>query len=226
VIKYCLPIIEGAKGNILELVDRNRGKYHYFEVWLDYVADLDLPFVRELSGTLGDRLIVLFRRQGLEKISLPLEKRCEIISELARGESYLDLDLVTQPEELEFMRRESLSLRTILSYHNYHETPPPDALRKLVARMRKNHAAICKVATMCNAPEDAMTLLSLLLELRHEPLRFLVLGMGEYGAPTRIFGTLWGNEMIFAPLSRSAESAPGQLTRDELERVFEVIGGK
>lgn len=47
--------------------------------------------------------------------------------------------------------------------------------------------------------------------------------MGEFGIITRIFGTIWGNEMIFAPKSIEGASAPGQLTKKQLEDIFKAL---
>ena len=47
--------------------------------------------------------------------------------------------------------------------------------------------------------------------------------MGEFGTITRIFGTLWGNEMIYAPKEKKNASAPGQLTKIQLETIFKEL---
>ena len=225
-INYCLPIIERDAASVREVINRGRADYRFMEIWLDYIQELDPVFVRELAAAWGDRLIFLFRRQGLDKIRLPLESRYRIVQEMSGGESFLDLDFTSQAEELDYIKRERLAPKLILSYHNYIETPAWPVLRKLAVSMRRNRAAVCKVACMCNSPEDAVRLLTLQMEFRKSSVRHIVLGMGEYGAVTRIFGTLWGNEMIFAPSSHQSESAPGQLTQGELAQVFKALEGR
>ncbi|NLF24185.1 MAG: type I 3-dehydroquinate dehydratase [Deltaproteobacteria bacterium] len=225
-INYCLPIIEREAEFVRELIDRSRADYHFIEIWLDYIQELDPFFVEELAASLGSRLIFLFRRQGLDKIQMPLESRYRIIYKISESASFLDLDLTTQVEELDYIRREGLSPKLILSYHNYIETPDWPVLRKLAVTMRRNRATVCKVACMCNSPEDAVRLLTLQMEFRKNAVRHIVLGMGGYGAVTRIFGTLWGNEMIFAPSSHQSESAPGQLTQGELAQIFKILEGQ
>ena len=222
-IRYCLPIIERDGSLVPALIERERERYHYFEIWLDYIEDLDLDFVRELCASLGGRGIFLFRRKELEKIRLPVGVRFQIMAEIEAAGAYLDLDLAAQAEELEYLRKSKAKIRTILSYHNYAETPDWPTLRKLGVTMRRNGAEICKASCMCNSPDDAVRLLNLLIELKSGGARYIVLGMGKHGAVTRIFGTLWGNEMVFAPLSREAQSAPGQLARAELEEVFGIL---
>ena len=74
-IRYCLPIIERDAGLIPALIERERERYHYFEVWLDYIEDLSLGFVRDLCESLAGRGVFLFRRKELEKIRLPVGTR-------------------------------------------------------------------------------------------------------------------------------------------------------
>ena len=47
--------------------------------------------------------------------------------------------------------------------------------------------------------------------------------MGEKGFITRIFGTIWGNEITFAPKTLAEKSASGQLTKKQMEDVFSKI---
>jgi len=47
--------------------------------------------------------------------------------------------------------------------------------------------------------------------------------MGEFGIITRVEGILLNNEMVFAPLNKNESSAPGQLTRNELESIFNKL---
>jgi 3-dehydroquinate dehydratase len=64
----------------------------------------------------------------------------------------------------------------------------------------------------------------MLSELKTKGVRYIVSGMGGYGVVTRVFGTLWGNEMVFAPRSKDGRSAEGQLTRQQLESIFKELG--
>ena len=143
----------------------------------------------------------------------------EIISLLKNTKSFLDLDINTQQEELNLIK----AINTIVSYHNYKETPTKKELLEIIEKMKNFNPAIYKIATMCNNEKDSLTLLNVILELKEKGVKYIVLGMSENGIITRIFGTLWGNEMIFAPVNRNESSASGQLTRIELEEIFKVL---
>jgi 3-dehydroquinate dehydratase type I len=85
-------------------------------------------------------------------------------------------------------------------------------------------AYIIKVATHCTTQRDALRLLTLLIELRESGRKSIILGMGKHGVITRVFGTVWGNEMAFTPLEATARSAPGQLTVDKLDTIMQALG--
>jgi len=98
-------------------------------------------------------------------------------------------------------------------------------LQGIVADMEKYKPAVYKIATMCKSKVDALLLLNLLLFLKSKKRRFIVLGMGKEGVITRVFGTLWGNELVFAPETRAKQSAPGQLTRAQMKQIMRVLEG-
>ena len=85
---------------------------------------------------------------------------------------------------------------------------------------------IIKIATMCQSPKDGLRLLDLLISLKSEQKKYIILGMGEYGTITRVYGTLWGNEMIFAPEKEADASAPGQFTKKQYEEIFKILNTK
>lgn len=219
--RYCLPIIKNTKKEVAKSL-KIKG-YNFYEIWLDYVRDLDDNFITDIAKKHEGKLIFLFRRQNLEKIRLSLEKRQSIISLLSKFNVFLDVDFLTQYDELEFLRQNIEKIKLILSYHNYKETPKLDYLLNLINKMKKYNPDIFKIATTCNKETDTLSLLNLLLKLKAQKLKYIVLGMGEKGLITRIFGPIWGNELIFTPQNLKETSARGQLTRKQLELIFEEI---
>lgn len=220
-IKYCLPIIKNSKKEVLNAL--NIKGYNFYEIWLDYIKDLDEKFVINLAKKFKGKLVFIFRRQNLEKGRLTLDERLKIISVLLKTEVFLDLDFLSQHEELEFIKKNNTKIGLILSYHNYHETPRLDYLQTLVNKMNRYNPAIIKISTFCKKEEDALSLLNFLLRLKEQKLKYIVLGMGEKGLITRIFGPIWGNEITFAPKWLSEKSAPGQLTKEQLQFIFSKI---
>lgn len=218
-IKYCLPIIKNSKEEILEYVKKYRDEYQYLEIWLDPIKDLDNAFVDRLIYMLQDQLILLFHREEKIKTRLSPEKKKEILTLLEKEKTFIDLDL-SETEELNYLQ-ELNKVRTIISYHNYKETPVD--LAEIIKRMDSFHPTMYKIATKCKNETDALKLLLLQQNLRLQNKKHIVLGMEKFGTITRVFGTLWGNEMIYAPQTKKEASAPGQLTKAQLEEIFLIL---
>lgn len=219
-INYCLPIIISNKQAVLREITTSK-EYDFFEIWLDYVKDLDQEFIQELLKKYEEKLIFLFRRQKLEKIQMDVQERYSIIDLINETKSLLDLDILTQKEELGYIFDKKMSVNLITSYHNYKETT--GNLQSIIFLMEKYQPLIYKIATVCNNESDALTLLKLQVQLKQQKKKHIVLGMEEFGIITRVFGTLWGNEFIYAPKTKNNTSAPGQLTKKQLEIIFKNI---
>jgi 3-dehydroquinate dehydratase-1 len=216
---YCLPILESDKSKVLEAVRGNLDDYRYFEVWLDYVEAVDAAFVEDLVTLLGERLVVTLRRQELETPRMPEQKRRELLASLAGTPVLVDLDVKTQQKDLGAAK----DLQLITSYHNYEATPDTLQLEKIIGTMKAYRPAVYKLSTLCRTEGDAVRLLQELLKLKSEGVRAIVSGMGGHGAVTRVFGPLWGSEMVFAPLGQQGASAPGQLTKAQLESIYKEL---
>lgn len=230
-IKYCLPIIKSSKEEVLQTILHNLDGYDFFEVWLDYIEDLEEDFIKSLINKFNDKLILLFRRQNLEKNNLSVDLKRKVIKLLEGSESILDLDIFDQKDELEFLRKSNSKVKRIVSYHNYKETPSLVSLQKMIKEIKKFNPDIFKISTFCKNEEDSLQLLNLLLMLKkqHEQVlsnrnkKFIILGMGKKGLITRIFGALWGNEFNFAPVDLKERSAEGQLTKGQVENILKEI---
>ncbi len=222
--KYCLPIIKRKSAEVQQIIESNIARFRYLEVWLDYIDDLDPGFAASLVGLYPHRLIMVFRRQNLEPMKMSPELRFKILSTLSRKQVLVDLDVSVQAEEITQLQAERVALKTILSYHNYSFTPSDTELRSITARMASWGAHIIKVSTQCTTQRDALRLLSLLIDLREAGQKCIILGMGKHGVITRVFGTVWGNELTFTPVELGSRSAAGQLTVDKLDSIMQALG--
>jgi 3-dehydroquinate dehydratase type I len=220
---YCLPLLKRTQAEIVSSIELHVSRYRYFEVWLDYLSDIDPNFAASLVARFPGRLIMVFRRQNFETPAIDPTLRQRIIESLASKEVLIDFDTSHQVAEIEMIRREGLTVSTILSYHNYSATPGDEELRAIAARAQDFGAHITKLSTFCVTQRDALRLLSLLLDLRQAGRRCIVLGMGEHGVVTRIFGLRWGNELSFTPLEVAQGSAPGQIPLDKLDSIMQAL---
>jgi 3-dehydroquinate dehydratase type I len=221
--RYCLPILKRSRKEVQNTIEDNLERYRFFEVWLDYITDLDPGFASSLVGLYPHRLIMVTRRQNFEPCKIDPATRFDILKTLSRKNVLVDLDISSQVEEITRAQTERLAIKTILSYHNYKQTPSDTELRSITARIAGWGAHVTKISTFCTIQRDALRLLSLLIDLRETGRRCIVLGMGKHGVITRVFGPQWGNDISFAPVDTAQRSAPGQLALDKLDSIMRAL---
>jgi 3-dehydroquinate dehydratase-1 len=221
--KYCLPIILSSRSDVQQTIQDNLSRYRFFEVWIDYIEDIDVGFAASLVGLYPHRIIIVSRRQNSAPTKLPAQMRFDILRTLSRKQVLVDLDVSDQTEEITRLQAERVPMRTILSYHNFQLTPSDTELRSIADRMVGWGAHTIKISTFCTVQRDALRLLSLLIDLRESGKRCVVLGMGKHGIITRVFGPQWGSEIAFAPIRGEQRSAPGQITLDRLDSIMQAL---
>ncbi len=119
------------------------------------------------------------------------------------------------------------NVRTVVSYHDFEETPPKDQIIALVAHMVELGADIPKIAVMAHNTHDVLELLSANEEVRklYTTGPLLTLAMGSVGSITRLAGEYFGSDLTFCSLSEA--SAPGQVdirvARTIIDELHEVL---
>ncbi len=223
IAKFCLPILVKTKKEVLKKITENKNQYDMFEVWISSLKEpfpVILDLIQNLSKELQGKLIIVFRdRNG--KVIMEKDKKENILSLCNNSKVLVDIDFENQKEDLQFININKLKIKILLSYHNFEETP--HNLIEIIDRMEKIKPEIIKLATKCNSNTDSIKLLGLLLFCKKRGLKCIVLGMGKFGVITRIFGSLWGNEIVFAPVEKRQASASGQLTVGQLKDIFAIL---
>ncbi len=105
--------------------------------------------------------------------------------------------------------------KVIISYHNFKETP--QNLSKIYDDIYQHKPDIVKIVTYANDITDNIRIFKLLNTANIPIISFC---MGELGHISRILTRKFGGLLTFASLERGKESAPGQLTVDELSRIY------
>lgn len=221
---YCLPIIKNSKAKVISDIKSNQSNYSFFEIWLDYIDDLSPDFLSDLLRNYKNRLVFVFRRKNLDKPALSTQEQLKIIKTLENKECLVDMDVYDQSELIRSTANRNL--KTIISYHNYEQTPDENKLRKIIDDIKLHNPEIIKVSTFCKNKTDSLVLLKIMLEMKAQGKKHIILGMGEHGLITRLYGALWGNELTFITEKKQDSSAPGQMTRLEFEKFLKDQGIK
>ena len=191
------------------------------ELRLDFAKNLNLHKLAQLRRALSIPVIFTLRKssQGgyyqLDETTrlLEIEALCKLQPD------YFDLEYDIP---LEFIRRlHDLfpQIKLICSYHNFQETP--QNLAEILQKMQDPSFDFYKIATHAQSSLDALRMLKFVLD---HTVNYQLTGlcMGEEGQSTRILGPVVGNAMHYACLSDQSNTAPGQLTLDELINIYHI----
>jgi len=132
---------------------------------------------------------------------------------------YIDVELnETRNKELVNFRDDIGSeTKTIISYHNFKETPSYNKLLEIVDK-ELQIGDVGKFATMVNSKKDILNILRVIQEFEG---RVIGIGMGEKGKLTRILGTYFGSVLTFASMEGKS-SAPGQIDVLTLKKYMDL----
>ncbi len=112
-------------------------------------------------------------------------------------------------------------VKCILSFHDMEKTPPFEEMKEIVKRQIKAGANICKVVTTAKEFEDNLAVLQLIAEFPEN--KMVAFAMGQAGQISRVLCPLVGSDFTYASIEKGKESAPGQMTVQELIRTYEMI---
>lgn len=158
-------------------------------------------------------VILTFRRKEDGGGSVISEKgRRKLLFEALDGDfSYIDIEEDVKKGELEEKARDK-GIKVIRSFHDY-DGIPHDIFGKI--SMLSKRGDIVKIAVMTKKIQDISTLLKIRNELKD--VDKIIIGMGQFGVPTRILYKKFGSILTFAG---TREVAPGQLTAKTLKNVY------
>jgi len=203
-VYVCAPILGE---NVEDIVDSaaaaiKRGA-DLLEIRLDALPDQDPELVEDLLQQISYPTIATNRLpeeggffQG------PEPKRIEVLLAAAQWADYVDVELRTRDKYKSEVIEASKS--TIVSYHNFQETPPREELLELATRAT-TEGDLAKLAVMPRSMQDTLTVLEVVSRCENT----IAISMGKLGSYTRVVAPLFGSPITYASLEE--EIAPGQL---------------
>ena len=192
------------------------------ELRLDYLARPDLP--RLLRSPRGP--IIVTNRLPEEGGRWQGEEhgRRQLLEEaVTLGADYVDVEFNADPD----WRREIINGRgnskIILSWHDFQGTSSPYRFADTMLAMLELGADIIKIVAYAHKPADCLALLALIPGALERGQDIIAFSMGPAGKYSRIISPLLGGYLTFAVLAAGQESAPGQLTVQELLSCWETL---
>lgn len=221
----CTPIQLKSQKAVIKQMQLLANKVDIAEIWLDHIEDLNLETLLKNKPLpilcVCKKLIDQGRFRGSYA-----EEADILIKAIKHGADYIDIPL-KMPKQLcekiiKGSRKQEAGSRSkiIFSYHHFKKTPPIKELRKKADEMVKRGADIVKLAVMGKTLKDCVEMIFLAKELQKKGIDHILITMGKEGVLTRLITPQLGGTMMFAPLKKTATTAPGQLTVKELKQLW------
>ncbi len=210
----CIPITaRSAEYTVSGMVSAS--KYaDIVELRIDYIPELQNALTCiEKSLKSKTKPVIITNRPEREggKFNGSEQDRLRLLQKaIDLGADYVDVEYDSIKQ---IIRRNSS--KVIISHHNFKETPQD--LSKLYNDICQHKPDIVKIVTYANDITDNIRIFELLRSAQVPTISFC---MGELGKMSRILTSKFGGFLTFASLEKGEESAPGQLTVDELSKIY------
>jgi 3-dehydroquinate dehydratase type I len=216
-IRICASILPQTIDEGIRLAKKAKeAKVNFIEIRLD-----NLPRNSKLEELTAHDEIPLIAADRSNKNEI--ERQATLLNAAKSGFAYVDTDL-SSPKLQNFVNQtKALGTKCIVSFHDFGKTPSTLELNRILEREVSSGADVCKIVTTANRMEDNLTLLQFIqaAPVRKKPVCF---AMGQLGKMSRLLSPVFGSFFTFASLERGAETAPGQMTVQELRTAYELLG--
>jgi len=193
-------VVKGSFRDALWTIQNARGDA--IEIRLDLLEDLkDLPKLRQAC-----KLPVIFAGANTFMDCLSLNP------------TYVDLGVECDSFTFTFLSRHYPSISLIHSYHSFTHTP--EDLNSVLQELQKRPASFYKIATYANSTLDSLRMLCFVKKAREEGIPVAGMCMGPKGKITRILAPAVKSLLTYVPLEDSLQTAPGQISLQELEHRY------
>jgi len=184
------------------------------ELRIDYIPELrNAETCIEESLKRKTKPVIITNRPEREggKFSGSEQERLHLLQKAIELEAdYVDIEY----DSIQQITRRNGS-KIIISHHNFKETP--HNISKIYDGICQQKPDIVKIVTYANDITDNIRIFELLESAKVPTISFC---MGELGYISRILTSKFGGFLTFASLEKGKESAPGQLTEDELSNIY------
>jgi 3-dehydroquinate dehydratase I len=155
------------------------------------------------------------------------EERISTIFSILPFCDYITIELATEKSLRDKIVKEAKKKKTkvIISYHDFKKTPGKQEMLNIIRKQVSAGADITKIAFKANSYGDALRTMEILAE-KKTTTPIIAISMGEYGKITRVLGPLLGSYLTYAAPEKGKESAPGQLTVEEMNKIQKTLNKK
>jgi 3-dehydroquinate dehydratase type I len=225
----CIPIIARTNEAAVAQMERSAPLADCLELRIDQIVDCDLK--RLLAAGRSDKPVIVTNRRADEggAFSGTERERVDLLKEaVALGADYVDIEARTEKPLLRelttHIKKHQGRTKWIISSHDFDGTPPEGVLKEQFDACAETQADIVKICTYAHAMEDNLRVLGIIPYALKKDRAIIAFAMGEQGRISRVMAPLLGAAWGYASVEKGAEAAPGQLTIEEMNQIYYILG--
>jgi 3-dehydroquinate dehydratase type I len=221
-LRLCVPVVEAKVARARSRYLRAARKGLWAEIRLDY---LEKPDLKRLFHSLPGPVIATnrLRAEGGRWAGSEADRRSLLEEALTWGVQAVDVEFSTDAAWRRELYARRGQTRLILSWHDFEGTPENVELDRIFSDMLAQEADILKLVTQARTPEDNLRVLALIPRARAAGKDIIAFCMGPLGKWSRVAAAFLGSYVTFAPFNPKQASAPGQITVNEMRRVWRTL---
>jgi 3-dehydroquinate dehydratase type I len=151
------------------------------------------------------------------------EQKQILLSAAKAGFKYVDIELSASSLKEFTTEVSEYGAKPIVSFHDFDRSLELAELNTVLEREIACGADVCKVVTTAKRIEDNLTLLNFTAAACARA-NIVCFAMGDYGKISRLLSPLFGCFFTFATLESGGETAPGQMTIQEMRTAYKLLG--
>ena len=215
--KICISICARSAAELFEKIARAKALADVIEIRFDCLDPSEVEIALENIPKIAKRYLITYRpsEQGGKRV-LPLSQRIMFWKRAVKALSDHDL-LADHEADVEFPF--GFDTGRIIRSHHYFGDSPAD-LRGAYWELADLGDGVVKIAADCPDITDTIKVWKLLETAEKNDGRVIPIAMGEAGKWTRILGPAFGSYLTYAALETGGETAPGQISAEDLIKIF------
>jgi 3-dehydroquinate dehydratase type I len=216
--RICISIFPKTGTEAKTLIEKAReAQADLVEVRLDQLKDL--TELTSLKDTTKTPLIATNRKAAIAK----MDPQQTLFKAAKSGFEFVDIDIHNPNLKENLKELINFGTKPIISYHDYLGPVANNELESILEQEIENGAEICKIVTTAKTLEDNLTLLNFVQKVSSRT-KIISFAMGEKGRISRLLSPVFGAYLTFAYLEGATETAPGQMTIQEMRATYSLLG--
>lgn len=222
--KICISICAETADELIEQIKRAENLADVIEIRFDCLKENEFDtFLRGFGGNRFSNIFLsTFRpleQGGKKNLSYDERKDFWLHSHIFEFTDWADLEQDISESDINNLWGKAFK-KVIKSNHNFEKIP--ENLNEIYEHLLSENPDIIKIAAQTTDITDTIPIWKLLEKAKSDNKQIIPIAMGESGKWTRILGLAHGAFMTYAALNSGKETAPGQVSAEDLTEVYRV----